>query len=82
MAFGAEDIKKKMLTTAFRGYKVKEVDDFLDLVASEFDKLQTENEKLHRRIHEMEHAAQAVQNHPNHSIEERLEELERRLQAQ
>lgn len=50
MKFSAIDIHQKEFTHAMRGYREEEVDDFLDLIANEVDRLNKENEELIGRI--------------------------------
>ena len=81
--FSVEDINEKTFNTVLlHGYCIHEVDDFMDLVASEFEKLQEENKVLGEKVRGLEKKVNACSRQPDQSIEERLEELERRLQAQ
>ena len=55
MAFGARDIiEKDFPVVLFRGYKVKDVDDFLDVVANEMEKLQQSNKALEDKVKKLE----------------------------
>jgi cell division initiation protein len=68
MAIDAREIEEVEFTrTAFRGYKISEVDDFLDEVAEEVEKLQKENKDLQAQV-----AACVVK-------EKRIEEIEQTL---
>jgi len=61
------DIQQKKFSTRWRGLDVVEVDQFLDLLAKEFDELLKENDQLREecsqkaaRIHELENQEQKV----------------------
>ncbi len=49
MNMNVEDIQKKEFHVVFKGYKPEEVDEFLDILAVEFEKMQKENHELMNR---------------------------------
>jgi DivIVA domain-containing protein len=78
MAFGAEDINSQSFSlTLFRGYKVNEVDDFLDIVAAEMNKLRQANRSLEEKVAVLE--KRLAESHGDGPLEDRVEELERRI---
>ena len=54
MDLTARDVHEKQFHDAWRGYNQEEVDDFLDLVAENIDRLLRENHSLQRRISELD----------------------------
>ncbi|MEA2461553.1 MAG: cell division initiation protein [Actinomycetota bacterium] len=62
MDLGARDVHEKQFHDAWRGYNQEEVDDFLDLVAENLDRLQRENQSFERRIQELDRAVSQSRN--------------------
>jgi cell division initiation protein len=62
MDLGARDVHEKQFHDAWRGYNQEEVDDFLDLVAENLDRLQRENQSLQGRIQELDRAVSQSRN--------------------
>lgn len=62
MDLAARDVHEKQFHDAWRGYNQEEVDDFLDLVAENIDRLQRENQSFQRRIQELDHAVSQSRN--------------------
>jgi cell division initiation protein len=62
MDLGARDVHEKQFHDAWRGYNQEEVDDFLDLVAENIDRLQRENHSLQRRIGELDRTVSQSRN--------------------
>lgn len=54
MALTPLDIHNKEFTRGFRGYDEDEVNDFLDLVIKDFEKVIREKKALDERVHELE----------------------------
>jgi cell division initiation protein len=44
------DIRRKEFKSGFRGYEVNQVDDFLDAVADEFERNNTENQRMREEV--------------------------------
>ena len=47
------EIKEKQFSRAIRGYNAEEVDDFLDLIIEDLEKLQADYDKLQRENEEL-----------------------------
>ena len=47
------DIENKVFAKAVRGYKEEEVDDFLDLIILDMEKLMKENRQLKKELEKM-----------------------------
>jgi cell division initiation protein len=62
MDLTARDVHEKQFHDAWRGYNQEEVDDFLDLVAENIDRLLRENESFQRRIQELDRAVSQSRN--------------------
>ena len=61
MAFGPKMIEEiEFKTVAFRGYKVSEVDEFLDEMADEVDKLQIANRALEEKVAKLSEREKSV----------------------
>ncbi|MBE7044240.1 MAG: DivIVA domain-containing protein [Ruminococcaceae bacterium] len=50
------DIEKQDFDVSFRGYNADEVDDFLDMVATDYKKLYLENSELRTKVAELQTA--------------------------
>lgn len=48
------DIDNKQFTKQFKGYDAKEVDDFLDEISDDYDKLMQDNVELQKKIEEQD----------------------------
>jgi cell division initiation protein len=62
MDLTARDVHEKQFHDAWRGYNQEEVDDFLDLIAENIDRLQRENHSFQRRIQELDQAVSQSRN--------------------
>lgn len=56
------DIQKQDFDVSFRGYNADEVDDFLDLVGSDYEKLYKENIELKDRISSLQASVEQYKN--------------------
>ena len=62
MDLTARDVHEKQFHDAWRGYNQEEVDDFLDLVAENIDRLLRENQSFQRRIAELDRTVSQSRN--------------------
>ncbi|HKM28466.1 MAG TPA: DivIVA domain-containing protein, partial [Anaerovoracaceae bacterium] len=66
------DIENKEFTRSKKGYDEEEVDDFLDLIILDYEKLMAENKRLKHQVEELK--AQALRTtSPDQSVLETLE---------
>ena len=65
------DIQQQQFKMKFRGFDVREVDTFLELMANAFESLQSENNRLHQEIKRLQHEA--------HGYREREESFKRAM---
>ena len=56
------DIQKQDFDVSFRGYNADEVDDFLDLVGSDYEKLYKENIELKDRVSSLQASVEQYKN--------------------
>ncbi len=54
MTFSAQEIQAQQFHVRFRGFDVEEVDDFLEKVASAFDEINDENQRLKTQLETLE----------------------------
>ncbi len=48
------DIKKRVFNKAFRGYNIEEVEEFIDRIAAEYERLYTDHRKFTKEIAKLE----------------------------
>ena len=65
------DIQQQQFRIKFRGFDVREVDTFLELMANAFESLQSENIRLHQEIKRLQHEV--------HGYREREESFKRAM---
>jgi len=65
------DIQQQQFKIKFRGFDVREVDNFLEQMANAFESLQSENNRLHQEIKRLQHEA--------HGYREREESFKRAM---
>lgn len=63
-----EDIKNQQFEVSFKGYKTREVDDFLDVVHADLEELYEEIEALRRRVAASELLVEEAKNHEDEFI--------------
>ena len=63
-----EDIQKQQFEVSLRGYKTREVDEFLDLIYSDLTELYEEIDSLKRKVAAAELLAKDAKNHEDDFI--------------